>query len=106
MKNKFCIIKTTFSSKKDAKNLAKLLLEKKLVACAQIEEIESLYFWEGKIADEREFSLSLKTKSSNYSKIEKIILANHSYKIPQIIQVPIWDGFEDYLGWIENSLKK
>jgi periplasmic divalent cation tolerance protein len=105
-KNKFCIVKTTFNNKKDAKKLANLLIQQKLVACAQIEEIESLYFWEEKIVDEKEFCLSLKTISKNYKKIEKLILANHNYRIPQIIQIPISDGLRGYLDWIEARAKK
>ena len=55
MTNKYCIIKTTFNSKKDAKNLAKILLDKRLIACAEIKEIESWYFWNNKIENNKEF---------------------------------------------------
>lgn len=105
MRNKFCIIKTTFADKKNAKNIANLLLKKKLIACAQIEEVESMYLWEDKIVNQKEFSLLVKTVSNNYKKIEKLILENHSYKIPQIIQIPIQDGFDDYLSWINSVLE-
>jgi len=104
MKNKFCIIKTTFDSRKKAKEMAKLLLEKKFIACAQIEEIESLYLWENKVTNQKEFSLLVKTRSTFYKKVESLILENHPYEIPQIIKISIQDGFDDYLLWIDNSL--
>ena len=85
--------------------MAKLLLQEELIVCAQIEEIESMFLWEKKIINQKEFSLSVKTISGNYKRIEKSILENHSYKIPQIIQIPIQDGFDNYLRWIDNSFK-
>lgn len=106
MKNKYCIIKTTFSGKMNAKKMAKLLLKERLIACAQIDEIDSIFSWENKISNQKEFNLSMKTISSNYKKIEKLILKNHSYKVPQIIQIPIQNGFDDYLSWIDEVLKR
>lgn len=104
MKNKFCIIKTTFDSKQSSQDMAKLLLEKKFIACAGIEEIESWYFWEGEVVNQKEFSLSVKTTTDSYKKVEKLILENHPYKIPQILQIPIQDGFDGYLKWIDENL--
>lgn len=106
MKNKFCIVKTTFESKKEAKKLAQLLVKQKLAACAKIVAGEAVYIWEGKVCQSKEYEVSLKTLVSNYKKIEKLIYANHSYKLPQIIQIPIWDGLGDYLSWIESSSTK
>ena len=104
-KNKYCLIKTTYKYKKEAKNISKILLVSKLIACAQICKIESLYFWESKIMDEPEFLLMIKTKSSYFKKIQKLILQNHSYKNPQIIKIEIEDGSENYFAWIEDCLK-
>ncbi|MCE3255676.1 MAG: cutA [Rickettsiaceae bacterium] len=102
--NQYCLIKTTFKNKNEAKKLAKILLQGRLVACAQISIIESLYSWEGKMVGEKEFLLSLKTKTSFYKKIEKIIIQNHSYKIPQIIAVPVSKISKAYLDWVESCL--
>lgn len=102
---KYCVIQTTFGKKPDAKKLAKMLLEKKLAACAQISTTESLYFWEGKMIDDKEFVLELKTTQDLYPKIEKIILQNHPYDLPQIIMTPIKNGLESYFDWIDTITK-
>jgi periplasmic divalent cation tolerance protein len=101
--SKIAIIKTTCKTKDEAKNIARILLDQKLAACAQISIIESLYCQNGKIIEEKEFLLSLKVKSSLYKNIEKLIITNHSYKTPQIIKIPVEDGFMNYLNWILNS---
>lgn len=98
----YSIIKTTCKNKKEAKILAEILINAKLVACAQISKIESLYLWEGEIHNANEYQLSLKTKSNNYKTIEKLILENHSYKIPQIIEIPIVEGSDDFLKWLAS----
>lgn len=100
--SKFIIIRTTCKSKAEAKKIVKILLSKKLIACAQISMIESLYCWNNQMVDKKEFLLSLKSEATVYKKIEKLILENHSYKVPQIIQIAIKGGFEDYLQWLKN----
>jgi periplasmic divalent cation tolerance protein len=101
---KYCVIKTTFKNLSEAKKMAKILLANKLIACAQISTIESFYSWNNKVINEKEVLLSAKTKVKLYKKAEKIILCNHSYKLPQIICLPILDGSKFYLDWIDSSL--
>ncbi|MES2678068.1 MAG: divalent-cation tolerance protein CutA [Pseudomonadota bacterium] len=101
----YCLIKTTFKSKVAAKNIAKFLLKNKLIACAQISTIESLYLWQEKLVDEKEFLLTLKTRINLYKKVEKIIIAKHSYQVPQIIMLPIKNASQPYLDWLESCLK-
>jgi periplasmic divalent cation tolerance protein len=103
--NKYCLVKTTFKTKKSAEKMAEILLRKKLVACAQISRIESFYNWEDKILGEKEFLLTAKTKTSFYKKVEKKILENHPYQTPQIISVPILSGSKAYFDWLEDCLK-
>lgn len=105
MKKEFLIIKTTYPKLSDAKKLAKILLTKKLAACVQFAKIESCFNWQNKISNEKEILVSIKTKANFYKKIEKEILANHSYKIPQIIAIKIERGFFGYFDWIEESFK-
>lgn len=102
---KYCIIKTTCSSKKEADFFAKTLIEKKLVACAQICKIESFYEWESEIKNDQEYEISLKTLAENYAKIELFILENHSYELAQIVAIPIENGSKNYLNWIWKNSK-
>jgi len=109
MKSKFITIETTYPNsskgKKLAKNLAELVLNQKLAACVQFSKIESAYFWEGKLQNDQEILVRIKTKNSLFLKVEKIIKKHHSYEIPQIISTQINQGSDEYLQWIESSTK-
>lgn len=99
------IIITTCATQADAEQLAQELLGQKLAACIQVLPITSYYSWKGKIANEAEHLLFIKTKSSLYAEIEQFIRAHHTYETPEIIQVPISQGLPAYLEWIDNSSK-
>ena len=100
----YSIITVTYPNKESAKAAAKLLVQRKLAACVQLLPIESVYSWQGEICDENEVLLLIKTKKSMFPEIESFIKSNHSYDVPEIIQVPIENGFRDYLDWIEGEV--
>ncbi|RBQ30755.1 divalent-cation tolerance protein CutA [Aliarcobacter vitoriensis] len=97
------VIQTTCSSKDEAKNIAKALVESKLVACVQLFEIESIYNWEDKLCCQNETLLNIKTKKVNFSKIKSKILELHSYDVPEIIEIDISNISEDYLKFIKEN---
>ena len=103
--NKYCQITTTVSTMKDARKIMKNLLEKRLIACCQIQEINSCYWWNNRIEDEKEYLLIMKTKESLYNEIEKEILENHPYEVPEIVMTEIQDGYYEYLNWIKEETK-
>ena len=105
MKNNYIQIETTFANETDAEKVAKLLLDKCLVACAQYCEITSMYTWEGQQRKEKEVLLKVKTQAEFYKDCEKLIKETHPYKVPQIT-VTAFDGSEDYLDWVRGSTKK
>lgn len=105
MKNFFITVETTYPNLRSAKNLGKILLTKKLAACVQFFPIESMYFWEGKLQNEREILVKIKSKNSLFFDIEKEIKKHHSYKIPQIISSQINQGSEAYLNWLNSAMK-
>ena len=70
MKTKYAIIMTTTDKKKNAKKIIKALLKKELAACIQLFPIESFYTWEGKINNDQEFLLFIKSKKKLYPKID------------------------------------
>jgi len=105
MNNEYSIIVSTFADKDAAKKAAKLLVEKRLAACAQLFPIESVYLWKGEICDKGEIMLFIKSKTAMFDKIAAAIKACHPYEVPEIIQVPITAGLPGYLQWIGDCVK-
>ena len=103
---RYSMILTTTDSKSEAEKIAKALIEDRLAACVQIEHIESIYRWDGKIVQEGEYLLRIKSIDGMYEQIESKIKDIHSYDIPQIIQIPIERGYDGYLRWIEEEVGK
>ena len=101
----YCIIITTTNSKKNAKEIATLLLNKKLAACIQIEKIKSYYLWEEKINKDKEYRLVIKTKQKYFKKVKKAIKSIHPYSIVQIIALNIDKANKEYLNWINSVVK-
>ena len=93
----------TFSSESEAKKLAKLLLDSSLIASANIYPIVSMYKWEGEVKDEKEFVLWAKTELSKVSDIEKLVLKEHSYKIPCVVNFSV-EGTASYEKWVMKQL--
>ncbi len=101
----FVFVYITNPTKKEAKKIAKHLLEKRLIACANIFPISSLCWWKGKIADENEFVLIAKTIKANFEKVKKEVEKIHSYKIPCIIKISVSSN-KKYLDWLKKEIKK
>ena len=100
------VINCTVPDKKIAKNIAKFLLKNKLAACvSMIENVKSMFSWEGDLCEEKEILLLIKTKRENYAKIKLIIEDLHPYNVPEIIALPVVDCSEDYLKWIASETK-
>ena len=100
---KLFIIQTTFSDKKEAKKIGKLLIDNSLAACVQITKIDSIYKWENQICEDKEYLLSIKTKKENYKKIERKIKENHSYDLPQITAIKIKKSSDEYENYIKEN---
>ena len=100
---KYCIVITTCPNQKEAETLASKLISERLAACVQINQINSWYVWKNDICNEPELKLVIKTTSELYHQLEKFIKCNHSYEVPQIIQVPILGGSTEYLSWIDEN---
>ncbi len=90
----------------EAKQIAKYLLAKRLVACANIFKINSVYRWAGKIKDDEEYGMIMKTRKANIKKIINEIKEKHSYEVPCIISVSIANGNKQFLDWIAEETEK
>lgn len=106
MKNEFAVVFVTCGSAKEARKIADRLLDKRLVACANIiSGVESKFWWKEKIDKAAETLIMMKTLSKNFAKVEKEVRRFHSYEVPEIIAMPIVAGSRDYFRWISRSVK-
>ena len=100
------IVLTTASSEVEAKKIARELVERKLAACVNIvQRIQSVYRWEEQVEEAEEFLLIIKTAQSKQEKVSTAIRELHSYELPECIVLAIENGSEEYLSWIDDSLR-
>ena len=100
------IIVTTLCNKKEvADKIIDSLLEKNLVAGAQVTEVYSKYWWENKIDEEKEFKLEFRTKKELFSEIEYEIKKLHDYYVSEISSVKIEKASKEFLDWIDETTK-
>jgi periplasmic divalent cation tolerance protein len=88
----------------DADGIARVLVEERLAACVNIIPARSCYLWEGKLNLEGEELLIIKTEERKIEHLMARIIELHSYRVPEIIVLPIVDGYPPYLHWITQSL--
>ncbi len=101
------VVFVTCGSEDEAIKIARSIVEEKLAACANVlSPIRSIYRWEGKIWDEQEWLLIIKTQHAKFEEVEKRVKSLHSYTTPEIIAVPIADGSAAYLRWISEMSSK
>ena len=99
------VILVTTASAEEAERIGKALVEERLAACANlVPGIRSFFFWEGRLNDEGEALLILKSKATLLPKIEARVKELHSYQVPEVIALPILSGSAQYLKWVEEEL--
>jgi len=98
------LIYITCKDEKEAVKISKHLLNKRLIACSNMHPIRSMYWWNEKIQDEKEFVITLKTKEKNYRKIKEEVIKIHSYDVPCILKIDA-EANESYNRWVNKELK-
>ncbi len=101
----FIFVYITCESLDEARRIARHLLEKKLIACANIFPIRSLFWWKGKIEECNEFVMIVKTKAEKFKELREEVKKIHSYSIPCICSFVIEEGNREFLDWIEKSIE-
>lgn len=99
----YSVVVTTCASQEDAEALASKIIENKLAACVQLSNIQSYYVWNDAVSNDLEVKLSIKTRHELYDELEAFIKKNHSYQVPEIIEIPIQSGSRAYLNWIDGA---
>lgn len=101
----YIIVFITSGSVKEAEKIADILVNKRLAACVSIiPEVKSVFSWKGKVENEKEVLLVVKSKRAVFNKLVKQVKAVHKYEVPEIIALPIVEGSRDYIDWIESEV--
>jgi len=79
-------------------------VENRLAACVNIAEVSSVYEWKGKIENDNERLLIIKTVDSKFPELERYVKENHSYECPEIIALEVKAGSKEYIGWAKSVL--
>jgi periplasmic divalent cation tolerance protein len=98
------LVYVTCRDRAEAERIAEGLLKKRLIACANMFPIESMYWWKGKITGDNEFAILGKTTEEKFSEIKKEVKKSHSYEVPCIIS---WsaEADEDFLSYLTKEVK-
>jgi periplasmic divalent cation tolerance protein len=100
------IVLVTCGSEEEALKIANALVESHLAACVNlVAPIRSIYRWEERIWDEKEWLLIIKTQKDRFEELEKKVKSLHSYSVPEIVSLRIVEGSSSYLNWISENTK-
>ena len=99
------LVLTTTGSREEAQRIALGLVERRLAACVNIVPgIESIYRWQEKIEDAAEWVVLIKSRRDLFAALRAEIQKIHTYEVPEVIALPVVDGSEAYLGWLDSQL--
>jgi periplasmic divalent cation tolerance protein len=99
------VVLTACDSEEKAAELARALVEQKVAACVNIlPGVRSIYHWQGKVEDASEWQLVIKSRRDLFPKLKEAIAAVHSYEVPEVLALPVVDGSEAYLSWLDREL--
>jgi periplasmic divalent cation tolerance protein len=106
MTDKIAVI-STCASAEEAERIAQSVVEKRLAACVNIVPgVRSIYHWKGAVEDSPEVLLVMKSTRDLFAQLNAEIARMHSYEVPEAIAIPVVDGAESYLAWMDRELGK
>ena len=101
------VVLVTVSNLAEADKISSILLEGRKAACVNVvPKVMSRYWWQGKIDSSEEALLLIKTRASLMPEIIELVKKNHSYTVPEIIALPIVDGSDEYISWINSEVRE
>jgi periplasmic divalent cation tolerance protein len=106
MTNKIVVL-STCGSEAEAEKLARAVVEARLAACVNVVPgIRSFYRWQGALESSDEVLLVIKSTTERFPALRETLQSLHSYEVPEIVALPIADGAEDYLNWLDGSVRR
>jgi periplasmic divalent cation tolerance protein len=104
MNSAYVIVLSTVPDDSEATALARMLVEERLVACVNVLPLmRSIYRWQGAVEEANERQLVMKTAAVRVEALKARLIALHRYDVPEFLVLPVVDGTERYLAWIEES---
>ena len=100
------VVLITAPGEEEAARIAKALVDERLAACINIVKgVRSVYRWKGELCDEPECLMLVKTVADNFGPLEARVRELHGYEVPEIIALPVVNGFGAYLDWVEENTR-
>jgi periplasmic divalent cation tolerance protein len=100
------VVLVTCPSAEKAAEIARALVEERLAACGNVVPgIRSIYRWEGKVHDDGEALLVLKTARGRFDELRRRVETLHPYQVPEVIALLVEAGHASYLDWIAESTR-
>ena len=97
---------TTFANADDAARVVRVLVEERLIACGNLlPGARSLYRWEGKVQDQPEVVVLMKTRKQDWTALMSRLIELHPYQTPECVAVRIASGAPAYMAWLESALE-
>jgi periplasmic divalent cation tolerance protein len=102
----YLIVLMTAPNREEAVKIVRVLLEERLIACGNIvDPVSSFFWWRGKIEEEKEALVFMKSSEKLFKKLSKRVMELHNYDVPEVLALPIVDGSPSYLEWLKGCLE-
>ena len=100
------ILLSNFPDAEAARKAVRILVEERLIACGNIiPGVESIYEWKGAIETAAEVTVIAKTTAARAAEARSRLRALHPYEIPEILDIPVANGWPDYLAWVAAQVR-
>ena len=99
------VVLSTVASAEEGAAIARALVEERLAACVNlVRGVRSFFFWDGRLQEEDEVLLLVKTRRERYQELERRLRALHSYTVPEILALAVEAGSPAYTAWVRESV--
>ena len=100
------VVLSTVARAEDAERIARELVTRGLAACVNlVPGLVSIYKWKGKVEREDERLLLIKTRRERFAALREALVALHPYEVPEVLALPIEDGYAPYLAWLDDNTR-
>jgi periplasmic divalent cation tolerance protein len=97
------VIVFSTASPDNARDIARVVVGRRLAACVNCTDVQSLYRWKGEICNDKEVLMIIKTVRERTEELIATIKALHTYEIPEIVLIPVVGGYRPYLNWVREE---